>query len=58
MNITKFWEVVLVKKLSNEILIDTYLQAVLYQLEVDFIEMLALELRLRGLQLPEHQYSA
>ncbi|URN94784.1 MAG: sporulation histidine kinase inhibitor Sda [Candidatus Pristimantibacillus lignocellulolyticus] len=46
------------KLLSNELLIDTYLQAIHYQCDREFIQMLAFELQLRGIILPEQQYSA
>ncbi|MCR8659438.1 sporulation histidine kinase inhibitor Sda [Paenibacillus endoradicis] len=46
------------KLLSNELLIDTYLQALHYQCDREFIQMLVLELELRGIILPEKQYTA
>ncbi|HIW33016.1 MAG TPA: sporulation histidine kinase inhibitor Sda [Candidatus Paenibacillus intestinavium] len=46
------------KLLSNELLIETYHQAIHYQCDREFIQMLVFELQLRGILLPEEQYSA
>jgi len=47
-----------VKILSDQLLIDTYLAAIHYKCEHDFIQMLAIELKHRGLQVPKHQFTA
>lgn len=47
-------------KLSNEDLLLTFIDAIKYKCDIEFIQMLALELQFRGLSLPEEpqQYSA
>lgn len=46
------------RTLSDQLLIDTYLAAVHYKCEHEFIQMLAMELKLRGIQVPEQQFTA
>ncbi len=46
------------EQLSDKLLIDTYFAAIEYKLVVDFIRMLALEMKRRGVDLTSYQSSA
>jgi len=46
-------KVVIMKSISNEILVDSYMKAVDLQLDTEFLDLLLEEIRRRQLSLPE-----
>lgn len=46
------------EQLSDELLVDTYYAAIEYKLEAEFIRMLAIEMKRRGVDLSAHKHTA